>query len=149
MSGADPFWGSSFVFGARILGRDPIQKGMRRIAAWPINLKSDFMSAAITTLLTDIEENIDTAAEQLKNDAGASPVLKAVFDELHRKARAARDGVRGADENSIREQLIEVEQAADSAKLAAKADERISASTREAVLAIHDALCAMKAELVH
>ena len=107
------------------------------------------MSPAITTLLTDIEEKIDTAAEQLKNDAGASPILKAVFDELHRKAREARDGVRGADESSIREQLIEVEQAADSAKLAAKADERISASTRTAVLDIHDALSAIKGELVH
>ncbi len=107
------------------------------------------MDASITTRLTDIEGKIDRAAAQLKSDAGASSAFKAVFDELHRKAREARDGVRGADENSIREQLIEVEQAADSAKLAAKADERISGSTRAAVLAIHDSLCAMKAELVH
>jgi hypothetical protein len=107
------------------------------------------MAASITIRLGDIEEQIDAVAARLENDAGASPALKAVFDELHRKTREARDALKGADENKIREHIFEVEQAADSAKRAAEADESISSTTREAVLGVHDALCELKGELVH
>ena len=105
------------------------------------------MAASITTRLGDIEEQIDDAAEQLENDAGASPALKAVFDELHRKTKEARDALKGADEDKIREHVVEVEQAADSAKRAAEADQAISSTTRKTVLGIHDALCELKGEV--
>jgi hypothetical protein len=105
------------------------------------------MAASITTRLADIEEQIDETAAKLDQDAGASSALKAVFEELHRKTREARDTLKGADESTIRERVIEVEQAADSAKYAAEADERISAATREAVFGIHDELCELKSEL--
>ena len=105
------------------------------------------MAASITTRLSDIEEQIDGAAEQLESDPAVSPALKAVFDELHRKTREARDTLTGADEDKIRERVIEVEQAADSAKCAVEADEKISGTTRDAVLEIHDALCEVKGEL--
>jgi hypothetical protein len=105
------------------------------------------MAASITTRLADIEEQIDETAEQLEQDAGASSSLKAVFEELHRKTREARDTLKGADEETIREHVIEVEQAADSAKYAAEADEKISSVTRDAVFGIHDALCELKAEV--
>ena len=105
------------------------------------------MAASITTLLGDIEEQIEDVAAQLENDAGASPALRAVFDELHSKTKEARDSLKGADEDKIREHVIEVEQAADSAKRAAEADENISSESREAVLGIHDALCELKGQV--
>ena len=105
------------------------------------------MAASIITRLSDIEEQIDGAAEQLESDPAISPALKAVFDELHRKTREARDTLKGADEDKIRERVIEVEQAADSAKCAAEADQKISRTTRDAVIEIHDALCELKGEL--
>lgn len=105
------------------------------------------MAASITTRLADIEEQIDEAEAQLENDGGASPALKAVFDELHRKTREARDVLRGADATTIRDHVIEVEQAADSAKRAAEADEHASAASRDAVLKIHDALSELKGDL--
>ena len=105
------------------------------------------MAASITARLSDIEEQIDETAGQLENDSGASPALKAVFEELHRKTREARDTLKDADESTIREHVIEVEQAADSAKYAAEADETISSTTRDAVLGVHDALCELKSEL--
>jgi hypothetical protein len=105
------------------------------------------MAASITTRLSDIEEQMDSAAEQLENDSRASSALKAVFDELHQKTREARDVLKGAGEDEIREHVIEVEQAADSAKRAAEADQEISSTTREAIVEIHDALCEIKSEL--
>jgi hypothetical protein len=106
------------------------------------------MAASVTIRLGTIEEQIDIAAQQIENDPGATAALRAVFDELHRKTREARDELRGADEMEIRDRIIEVEQAADSAKLAAEADERASPGTRRAVLGIHDALSAPKSDLV-
>ena len=67
-----------------------------------------------------------------------------MIDELHSKAREARDEVRGADEQAIRDHVIEVEQAADSAKRAAEADRKISEATRRAVLEAHSKLRAIK-----
>jgi hypothetical protein len=105
------------------------------------------MAASITIRLSDIEEQIDDTAEQLQNDEGASPALKAVFEELHQKTREARDTLKGASEGEIRDHIIELEQAADSAKCAVEAEEDISSATREGVLAVHAALSEMKGEL--
>ena len=105
------------------------------------------MAASITTRLADIEQQIDDAAKLLENDAGISAATKAMFDELHRKTKEARDTLGGADETTIREHVVECEQAADSAKYAAEADEKIAAASKDAVLAVHDALCELKGEL--
>jgi hypothetical protein len=105
------------------------------------------MASSITVRLGDIEEQIDDAAAQLEGDTSASSAFKAVFDELHRKTREARDTLKAADENKIREHITEVEEAADCAKRAAEADENLSDKTREAVLEIHDALSELKDEL--
>lgn len=105
------------------------------------------MAASITTQLADIEQQIDAAAAQLENDTGVSSATKAVFAELHRKTKEARDTLQGADEATIREHIVECEQAADSAKYAAEADEQIAPGSRDAVLAIHDALCELKGDL--
>ena len=105
------------------------------------------MAASITIRLADIEEQIDDVEAQLGNDSGASPALKAVFQELHRKTREARDSLKGADEQTIREHVIEVEEAADCAKRAAQADDKVSTANRDAVVKVHDALCELKGEL--
>jgi hypothetical protein len=105
------------------------------------------MAASITQQLSDIEEQIDGLMETIKGDDGASSALRAVINELHSKAREARDEVRGADERSIRDHVIEVEQAADSAKKAAEADGQISDATRRAVLDAHSKLSALKKAL--
>ena len=105
------------------------------------------MAASIPIRLADIEQQIDHVETQLGSDAGASPALKAVFEELHRKTRDARDNLKGADERTIRDHVIEVEEAADCAKRAAQADETISVESRNAVLKVHDALSALKGDL--
>lgn len=105
------------------------------------------MAASITVRLAAIEEQINHVEGQLGNDAGASPALKAVFEELHRKTRDARETLRGADERTIRDHVIEVEEAADCAMRAAQADEKVSAASRDAVLKVHDALSELKGDL--
>ena len=105
------------------------------------------MAASVSTRLAGIEEQIDDVAAKIENEVEASPAFRAVFEELHRKTREARDELKGADEASIRDHVIEVEQAADSAKLAAEAEEGLSDKVRDAVLDVHDALSELKAEL--
>lgn len=74
-------------------------------------------------------------------DQGASPVLTAVVEEFAAKAAkaAAADDERGA--------VIELEQAGDSAKVAAEADEGVGVATRQAVLDAHLAICIAKSKL--
>ncbi len=105
------------------------------------------MAASIPIRLAEIERQIDGAAKEIEKDAGASAVLKAVFEELHRKTCEARDTLNGADARTIREHLIEVEQAADSAKSAAEAEEKIAGVTRDAVIEVHDALRELKRDI--
>ena len=105
------------------------------------------MAASITQQLSDIEEQIDGTLAKVNADPGASAALKAVVSELHTKAREARDETKGADERTIRDHIIEAEEAADSAKHAAEAEGQISEATRQAVLEAHDALCALKGAL--
>jgi hypothetical protein len=75
------------------------------------------------------------------SDRGASPVLIAVVGEFANKAQKAAglDDERGA--------VIELEQAGDSAKVAAEADSGASDATRQAVLDAHLAICIAKSKL--
>ena len=105
------------------------------------------MAVSITQQLSDIEEQIDAVVEKVNADPGASAALKAVVAELHNKTREARDETKGADERTIRDHIIEAEEAADSAKHAAEAETQITDATRRSVLDAHDALCALKGAL--
>lgn len=107
-------------------------------------MKADINSIAAE--LGRIEELVDRAVEAVERDKGASPVLRAVVGEFHEKARKARDDSEEAEEEPIREHIVELEQAGDSAKVAAHADQGIQGPTREAVLAAHEAICSLKAE---
>jgi hypothetical protein len=91
--------------------------------------------------LREVRSKIDNAVDVVRADAGASPVLVAVVSEFAAKAqKAARaDDERGA--------VIELEQAGDSAKVAAEADTGVSDTTRDAVLDAHLAICIAKSKL--
>lgn len=85
-----------------------------------------------------VEKHIARAVDAVAADRGASPVLRAVVEEFARKSRK--------NAAPSREAVIELEQAADSAKVAAAADAGVAAGTRKLVEVAHDAICLLKAE---
>ena len=98
--------------------------------------------------MTTIEERlqrsvakIEAATEAVSADAGASPVLVAVVAEFAKKAAKATAAT------DVREAVIELEQAGDSAKAAAEADPGLSAAAKEAVLDAHLSICIAKGKL--
>jgi|SRR5215203_7026784 hypothetical protein len=91
--------------------------------------------------LREVRTKIEDAAGAVRNDQGASPVLTAVVTEFAKKAEKAA----GAEDE--RGAVIELEQAGDSAKVAAEADTGVSDATRNAVLEAHLAICVAKSKL--
>jgi hypothetical protein len=91
--------------------------------------------------LREVRSKIDSALEAVRADQGASPVLRAVVGEFAAKSEKAA----GADDE--RGAVIELEQAGDSAKVAAEADTGVSDATRDAVLDAHLAICIAKSKL--
>jgi len=91
--------------------------------------------------LREVRSKIDTASDAVRADQGASPVLTAVVSEFAKKAEKAA----GAEDE--RGAVIELEQAGDSAKVAAEADTGVSDTTRNAVLEAHLAICIAKSKL--
>jgi hypothetical protein len=97
--------------------------------------------ATVAERLREVQTKIDTAVEAVRADQGASPVLTAVVGEFAAKAEKAA----GADDE--RAAVIELEQAGDSAKVAAESDTGVTDATREAVLDAHMAICITKSKL--
>jgi hypothetical protein len=91
--------------------------------------------------LREIRTKIDAAFNAVRADRGASPVLTAVVSEFAKKAEKAA----GAEDE--RAAVIELEQAGDSAKVAAEADTGVTDATRDAVLEAHLAICIAKSKL--
>ena len=91
--------------------------------------------------LREVRTKIDDAVAAVRQDRGASPVLTAVVSEFAKKAEKAA----GAEDE--RGAVIELEQAGDSAKVAAEADTGLSDATRDAVLEAHLAICIAKSKL--
>ena len=91
--------------------------------------------------LQTVREKIGAAADAVRTDPGASPVLIAVVDEFARKA----DKAVAADDEWLA--VVELEQAGDSAKYAAEADPGVSESARQAVLDAHLDICKTKGKL--
>lgn len=100
----------------------------------------------ISDLLTDVEDKVETAMHAVQNDQQASPAMRAVMGEFHEKCLKMINDLEEAEEEPIREHIVELEQAADSARVAAEAEIKLSDKTRSAVLAAHDMVCAMKAD---
>jgi hypothetical protein len=93
----------------------------------------------------DVGQQIEAAVTAVEGDGQASPVLKAVVQEFGRKLAKARPIVESNDERAAWEAIIELEQAGDSAKVAAEADPTVTGPTQEAVLDAHLAICTLKA----
>ena len=91
--------------------------------------------------LREVRTKIDDAVGAVRQDHGASPVLTAVVSEFAKKAEKAA----GAEDE--RAAVIELEQAGDSAKVAAEADTGLADATRDAVLEAHLAICIAKSKL--
>jgi hypothetical protein len=91
--------------------------------------------------LREVRTKIDAALDAVHADGGASPVLTAVVSEFSKKAEKAA----GAEDE--RAAVIELEQAGDSAKVAAEADTGVTDGTRAAVLDAHLAICIAKSKL--
>ena len=86
---------------------------------------------------------LDGALHRL--DGGASVVLVAVvreFDSKADKSNANPDG-----QAAVRDAVIELEQAGDSAKAAAEADPGVGEAAKQAVLDAHLAICVLKTKL--
>lgn len=95
----------------------------------------------------EIDMQIGEAMAAVEADTGASPVLYAVVKEFRRKSLKALNAFKGADNQAVIEHIVEVEQAADSAKYAAEADEGLSEETRKAILDAHMSTCVLKSWL--
>ena len=103
--------------------------------------------SAVAERLPKLEASVERAVQAVKADAGASPVLVAVVKELEKKLGKARGIIQDGDPAKIREAVVEVEQAADSAKAAAEADSGAKEETRAAVIGAHDRVCLLKANM--
>ncbi len=95
-------------------------------------------------VLTKVAEGLTGSLIALNSDAGASPVLLAVVEEFYRKLAKTHDLILGSDERASREGLIELEQAADSARYAALADKGVAEATRDLIVETHDWVCIYK-----
>jgi len=91
----------------------------------------------------EVASTIGEAARQVEGDGGASPVLVAVVREF--EAKLAKAEMQATGGVLARDSVMELEQAGDSAKVAAEADVGLSREARESVLAAHLAICKLKA----
>ena len=90
--------------------------------------------------LAMVGRHIQRALSAIDADRGASPVLKAVVVEFERKFEKMRQA------QPTREGIVELEQAADSANIAAKADPGAADETRQLVDVAHTSICLIKHE---
>lgn len=101
----------------------------------------------ISDRITEIDESIAKALSAVDDDDGASAVLQAVVQEFYDKSQKTVDHIESSAGEPFREYIVELEQAGDSAKVAAEADDGIKPGTRKAVLDAHDAICELKSQL--
>jgi hypothetical protein len=98
----------------------------------------------ITTELQGVHAKANAALQAVQGDGGASPVLTAVVNEFASKAEKA---LRASANGQGRDAVFELEQAGDSAKVAAEADGGAAEPTTSSVLDAHLAICMLKAEI--
>lgn len=96
-----------------------------------------------TAGLDEVKAKTSRALRAAEGDAAASAVLVAVVREFDTKADKAKRSA--TDDGAMRESVVELEQAGDSAKAAAEADPNLSDSAKQAVLDAHLAICLLKA----
>jgi hypothetical protein len=99
---------------------------------------------SIAESLELIDNHIGRAVEAAGLDT-CSPVTRAILGEFQRKAAKARAAL--AAGAAPREPVVELEQAADSANLGAKADPDAAPRTKELIELAHNAICMLKAHM--
>jgi hypothetical protein len=97
----------------------------------------------LMTGITEVKSKIGAALRAAEMDPGASPALLAVVREFDKKADKATRQINTPD--AMREAVVELEQAGDSAKAAAEADPGLGQQAKQAVLDAHMAICVLKA----
>ena len=102
------------------------------------------MQESLADQLALIRRHLERATTALTTSG--SPVARAVFGEFMRKLEKAAAAMPSANAQTSRELIVEVEQAGDSAKVAADADTTMSADARKLVEVAHNAICVLKAE---
>lgn len=103
------------------------------------------MTTIAGQVCAQLDSRLQMAETALAADDGASRVTAAVVEEFRRKFAKTRTAVESDAGSVQREAVVELEQAADSAKWAALADDGASERTRLAVICAHDAICWYKA----
>jgi hypothetical protein len=94
-----------------------------------------------------VDRHATRAAATAAEDAGASPITRAVLEEFRRKLSKAHGVlVASPSPTAAREAIVEAEQAADSAVVAALADAGANDATKKAVELAHKSLCVLKFE---
>jgi hypothetical protein len=94
---------------------------------------------------SQLEARLAAASSAVAADPSASAVAVAVLMEFRRKFDKTRKLIEGPDGSARREAVVELEQAADSAKMAALADTGATPDTRRAIVSAHDTICWFKA----
>jgi hypothetical protein len=89
-----------------------------------------------------IDRHVARAMEAVERDVNASPVLRAVVQEFQKKSHKSRGALTAGGDG--REAVVELEQAADSARVAALADPGAAEATRKLVDVAHAAICMLK-----
>jgi hypothetical protein len=105
----------------------------------------DDMASVTEQVCAQLDSRLGAAEAAIAADDGASPVLAAVVAEYRRKFIKTRPAVEGEEGPGQREAIFELEQAADSTKWAALADDGASRDTKLAVVSAHDSICWFKA----
>lgn len=98
----------------------------------------------VARVMRQLDSGLGASLRALAGEQHASPVLSAVVEEFQRKYAKTRPAILGSDERLAREGLIELEQAADSARYAALADPGVSEATRDLIVDTHDWVCTYK-----
>mgnify|MGYP001500446667 CR=1 FL=1 len=97
----------------------------------------------LMTGVTGVKTKTADALRAAEADPGASAVLVAVVREFDKKAEKAVG--QNDTPSTMREAVVELEQAGNSAKAAAEADRGLGDKARQAVLDAHLAICLLKA----
>ena len=102
------------------------------------------MKESLTDQLALLRRHLERATAAAATSG--SPVARAVLAEFARKLDKLAAAVPTASPQLSRELIVELEQAGDSAKVAADADTEMNADARKLVEIAHNAICVLKAE---
>jgi hypothetical protein len=93
--------------------------------------------------LTEVEDKITRAIQAVEQDKATNPGLQAVLNELGEKCQRMMEDLDEAEE-PIWDHLVELEEAADCAKVAGEAEANLSDETRGCIIEAHEMVSALK-----